>query len=137
MELNRQQFTKAVGPGEQLPMFMTPHEIGGMMSADFGGHVRDVPERMRSAYAHQARKESYRGTVLGPSKLDQISDQVKADGGIHTPVRVRHLESGIASLYDGHHRSVTALEQNHLVPVDHYFNHHEVMHDIRRDNGDL
>lgn len=137
MELNRQQFTPAVGHGEQLPMFMTPHEIGGMMSADFGGHVRDVPERMRSAYAHQARKESYRGTILGPSKLDQISDQVKAEGGVHTPVRVMHLASGTASLYDGHHRSVAAMEQDKLVPVEHYFDHKTVMHDIRRDNGDL
>lgn len=131
------QFTPAVGHGEQLPMFMTPHEIGGMLSADFGGHMRDVPQRMRSAYAHQARKESDRGNELGPSKQDVISDQVKAEGGIHTPVRVVHLPSGTASLYDGHHRSSAALEQNKLVPVEHYFDHHSAIRDIRRDNGDL
>jgi hypothetical protein len=117
-------------------MFMTPREIGGMMSADFGGHVSDVPERMRGAYAHQAEKESFRGHDVGPSKLDRISDQVKAAGGVHTPVKVMNLPSGTSSLYDGHHRAVAAMEGNHLVPVDHYFDHKTVMRAIRRDNGE-
>lgn len=131
------EYTNLHKAGVQLPMFMTPHEIGGMMSADYSVNVRHVPERMRSAYAHQARKESYRGTELGPSKQDRIANQVRESGGIEKPVRVLHLESGVSSLYDGNHRASAALEQNKLVPVEHFFDHHEVMHEINRDNGDV
>jgi hypothetical protein len=131
--LNSQQFTPAVGHGEQLPMFMTPHEIGGMMSGDFGGHVHEVPELMRAQYAHEKRKVELRGHTPGRSTLDHWEAQIKEHGGIHTPVKVMHLASGIASLYDGHHRSVVALENDHLVPVTHYFDHKTAMADIKRD----
>ena len=130
-------YQPAIGHGEQLPMFMTPKEIGGMMSADFGGHMRDVPERMRSSYQHSADTEALRGHTVGRSKLDRISDEVKAEGGVHTPVKVSHLESGVAMFSDGHHRAVSAMEQNKLLPVEHYFDHKSVMHAIRRDNGEL
>lgn len=115
-------------------MFMTPHEIGGMMSADFPGHMRDVPEQMRGTYAHEAEKVSRQGHVPGPSKLDRISEQIHSEGGIHTPVKVTHLPSGVASLYDGHHRSVVALDTNRLVPVEHYFDHQSASDAIVRDN---
>jgi hypothetical protein len=128
------EYQPAIEHGQQLPMFMTPHEIGGMMAADFGGHMRDVPEQMRSAYAHQAEKVALHGHTPGPSKLDRVSEQVHAEGGIHTPVKVVHLPSGVASLYDGHHRSVTALESNRLVPVEHFFDHKTAMDAIVRDN---
>jgi hypothetical protein len=136
--LSPRQFPKyqpAIEPGQQLPMFMTPHEIGGMMAADFDGHMRDVPKQMRNAYAHQAEKVALHGHTPGPSKLDRVSEQVEAEGGIHTPVKVTHLPSGVASLYDGHHRSVTALEHgSRLVPVEHYFDHQSAMDAIVRDN---
>jgi hypothetical protein len=135
--LSPQQFPEyhpAIGHGEQLPMFMTPHEIGGMLSADFGGHMRDVPERMRSSYEHQQDKERLRGFDPGQHRLDRLSDQIQEQGGIHTPARIMHLPSGVASLYDGHHRSVVALEQNRLVPVEHFFDHKTVMAAIKRGN---
>jgi hypothetical protein len=126
-------YQPAIGKGEQLPMFMTPHEIGNMMSADYGGHVRDVPERMRSRYAHEKQQDELRGHTPGQSTLDLREAEIKEHGGIHTPVKVVHLASGIAALYDGHHRSVVAMENNHLVPVTHYFDHKTAMVDVRRD----
>lgn len=134
--LSPNQFARAIGPGEQLPMFMTPHEISGMMSADYGGQMHEVPQRMRDAYAHQAEKEALHGHTVGPSKLDRLSAQVQADGGIHTPARIVHLPSGVASLYNGHHRGVVAIEQNRLLPVDHYFDHKSGMAAVHRDNGE-
>jgi len=127
--LSRRQFTPAIAHGQQLPMFMTPNEIGGMLSADYDTHVRDVPERMRSAQEHQARG--------GPIKMDRIAKEVRDAGGVERPVRVKHIpESGIAALYDGHHRAVAAMGQDKLIPVEHYFDHHAAMHDIHKDNGD-
>lgn len=135
--LSRPQFAKAIKPGEQLPMFMTPHEIGGMMSGDYGGyHMHEVPQQMRQSYEHQQEKERLRGHTVFPHKLDDVTQAVNDAGGIHSPVRVVHLPSGTAGLYDGHHRAVTALEHgNRLVPVEHYFSSDEVLHDIKHQNG--
>lgn len=136
--ISKRQFTPAIVHGEQLPMFMTPHEIGGMLSADYGTHVRDVPQRMREQYEHYQERDRLHGHEPGRHKLDRVSEQINQDQGIHSPVRVIHLESGTASLYDGHHRAATALEHgDRLVPVDHYFNHHEIMHDIKHANQDV
>lgn len=132
-----QQFTPAIEHGQQLPMFMTPHEIAGMHSSEYGGRMEDVPKRMRDSYEHHAERDRRYGFEPAPSKLDRLSQQVKDAGGIESPVRVAHLASGVSSLYDGHHRAVTALEQNKLVPVDHYFNHHDIMHDINHANADV
>lgn len=135
--LSPHQFTPAIQHGEQLPMFMTPHEIGGMLAADYDGHMHEVPKRMRGIYAHQAARDAGRGYSPEPSKLDHISEQVKQAGGVETPVRVKHIQqTNVASLYDGHHRAVAAMEQDKLIPVEHYFDHHAAMHDIRKDNRD-
>lgn len=135
--LNVRQFADAIKPGEQLPMFMTPHEIGGMISSDFGTRMDEVPKRMRGSYEHQQEKERVRGHVPMPHKLDEVTEQVNKDQGIHTPVRVVHLPSGVAGLYDGHHRAATAIEHgDRLVPVEHYFTSHEITHDIKHANQD-
>jgi hypothetical protein len=131
------EYTNLHKPGVQLPMFMTPHEIGGMMSADYGVNMRHVPERMHAEYEHARSRDEARGHTWGQSKPERIANQVRESGGIEKPVRVLHLESGVSSLYDGNHRAAAALEQNKLVPVDHFFDHHEVMHEINRDNGDV
>ncbi len=126
-------YQPAIQHGEQLPMFMTPHEIGGMMSGDYGGHMHEVPQRMRDNYEHQKRQLGLMGHTPGSSNLDLREAEIKEHGGIHTPVKVMHLKSGVASLYDGHHRSVVAMENNHLVPVTHYFDHKTAMADVKRD----
>src|SRR5882672_5181710 len=110
--LSPMQFTPAVGKGEQLPMFMTPHEIGGMLSPDYLGQVKDVGEAMRGQYSHMAATDALHGNSRGTSPLDLVHQEVKEQGGINKPVKVMHLPSGVAALYDGHHRSVVALESN-------------------------
>ena len=118
--------------GVQLPMFLTPHEIGGMLSGDYSVNVRHMPEHLRSKQEHQARKYG----DDGPIKMDQIANEVRESGGIEKPVRVIHHETGVSSLYDGNHRAAAAMDQNKLIPVEHYFDHHAVMHDIKKDNAD-
>lgn len=127
------EYTNLHKPGVQLPMFMTPHEIGGMMSADHDVNVRHMPARLRSSQEHAARKYG----DGEPVHMDDIANQVRASGGVEKPVRVIHLPSGVSSLYDGNNRTAAALDQNKLVPVDHYFDHHAVMHDIKKDNQDV
>lgn len=122
------EYTNLHKAGVQLPMFMTPHEIGGMMSADHFVNVRHMPEHLRSAQEHKARG--------GPIKMDAIANQVRESGGVEKPVRVVHIHTGVSSLYDGNNRTAAALDQNKLVPVDHYFDHHAAMHDINKDNQD-
>ena len=127
-------YQPAVKQGEQLPMFMTPHEIGGMLSPDYLSQVKDVPETMRSQYTHMAETDALHGNIRGTSPLDRVHREVKEQGGINKPVKVMHLPSGVAALYDGHHRSVVALESNRLVPVEHFFDHKTAMDASLRDN---
>jgi hypothetical protein len=126
--LSPRQFT-------QLPMFMTPDEVSGLRSADYDMRpMHEVGQVMRDRYDHEQRRDAARGYAWSGSPLDHMAKQVESDGGIHTPARVVHLPTGYTALYDGHHRAVTALEQNRLLPVTHYTDHDTARDEIYAEN---
>lgn len=125
--------TERLGPQfEQLQMLMTPKEIGDVRSGDYGFvPMRQVPGEMRRMYQHQSEKNAMRGIHSDSTHLDRVQESI-GKRGFEESVKVVHSQTlpGMKSLYDGHHRAVTAMEQNRLLPVLHYDNHKQAVDDI-------
>jgi ParB-like chromosome segregation protein Spo0J len=122
----RHEFTQG-----QLPLFMTAEEVGRLHSADFDMRpMSDVPDRLRSAYAHRAETLKGRGITMLETPVDRMGESV-AEHGIKDPAKVVHLPTGYTALYDGHHRAIVAMEKGMLLPVQHYTDSAEAVRDIR------
>lgn len=122
------------GPGKQLPMFMTPHEVASLRTNDF------PEQRVQSNRQNMNRSWGMMGTGVddyrhinagGATKyIANLERDVNSEGGIKTPARVhlgdhprtprsQRVDRTDATLTDGNHRAVVAMETNRLVPV-HY-----------------
>lgn len=117
-------------------MFMTPEEVGNMMSGDhLGWKVRDVVTPMAEESDDLGEwRTSGGGTThrgLG-SYLNSMQRNVESVGGIEQPIHVAHTPDG-AWLVDGHHRAIVAQRTGHLLPVV----HHETEHPIPGNDIDL
>lgn len=118
--LNPQQFG-------QLPMFMTPHEIGQVPAGDWD--LRPMSEAagvLREQSQHHAERSAMRwgsDPSTATSHLDHLKADVEQDGGIQEPAEITHPAEGQRQfpphLTDGHHRATVALETNRLLPVTH------------------
>ena len=111
--LSSQQFS-------QLPMFMTPHEIGSLESGDFGGPVSESRKHIE-AVKNKGDWHTSETAFGGPKPyLEHLKASISESEGVMAPVKVRHNPYMPARLTDGHHRAVVAMETNRLVPVEHH-----------------
>lgn len=104
----------------QLPMFMTPHEIGSLESGDWPGHpVSEARGHIESVKSHDWHTSE---TAFGGPKpyLNHLKSSISESEGVMAPVKVRHNPYMPPRLVDGHHRAVVAMETNRLVPVEHH-----------------
>ena len=116
--------TQFGAPGTQLPMFLTPEETAGLHANDFPGHSVSENRAMmdkEDANGMDYRHKAFRGSA---GYLDAVKNLVEEEGGIHTPVQAilpnpnEVYGRERASLSDGHHRAVVAMETKRLLPVD-------------------
>lgn len=111
------------GPGQQLPLLLTPEETAALNSSDFPGHkvansrfmMREGDKKAAGYTTDPGAWEDYRHTSAGSSSkyLDSLKDKIDASGGIDEPVGVMG-----SNLIDGHHRAVVAMESKRLLPVN-------------------
>ncbi len=120
------------GPGSQLPLLMTPEEVGNLTSGDFW------PEKVKNTYGNMLRDEhnyedpDYRHVDAGGTDeyLDGLQQSIEENKGIEEPAFVglphpaykdewgnNRLDRPSTTLLDGHHRSVIAMRTNRLLPV--------------------
>ena len=105
-------------------MFLTPEETASMHANDFPGH--SVSENREMMDKEDAKGMDYRHKHHGGAAgyLDAVKSLVEEEGGIHTPVVGILPNPGEvygrprASLSDGHHRAVIAMETKRLLPVN-------------------
>lgn len=121
--------------GTQLPMFMSPEELGQQNSVDYPGY--NVEEaRPVAEYSHRGRR--YRGAPSMAHYMSAMGDFLHQTGGVESPVTVLNYKGVDVPeekqrtpygrqtemspyLIQGHHRVWSELENNsdRLVPVEH------------------
>lgn len=119
---------------KQLPMFMTPAELGSMASGDFGGervrNVRPLMDRENDPTAHPSIQ--HRGRPDAATYLGEMRQAVERQGGIGNPVDAWIDHEGHDWLVDGTHRAQVAMATGRLVPVNwhHQWNKQEAYHSV-------
>jgi hypothetical protein len=98
----------------QLPMYMTPQEVGKLNSGDhFGYSMDEAYPRVRAMAEHYASQHGYSG-----NHLDDLKERVDAAGGIERPIEIDH-RGPTPTVINGHHRATIANETGRLIPVRH------------------
>ena len=126
---------------KQLPMFLTPHELGDMHAGDFGGTaVRDVRPLMdKENDPHLHPSIQHRGRASAKEYLAGMRQAVDKQGGISNPVEAWIDHGGENWLVDGTHRAQVALDRGGLVPVQwhHQWNKNEAYDSVFNRSQDI
>lgn len=99
--------------GNQLPMFLAPHEIAQMRSHDTMGFLGDWREDTKDMLDPRHDEE----TGDASEYMNKMRSQIESQGGITKPVHAIRGDGRQPLLIDGHHRAVTGMETNRMVPV--------------------
>ena len=106
---------------QQLAMLMTPQELSGAWSGDYFPHK--VDEAVKDINENQ------------PTDQRRLWEDVREDGGLHTPVMLAYSHPEGHLLVNGHHRVALATQHNLLVPVQHYANPQDAYDEVRHEDA--